>query len=133
MRKCPECGERLSLEARQCACGWGAPKAKAGQLFYDHECQWVANGYRCKYPAARFDAGCTTGMCVFHRAGPSGVDGARIVQESQGATRDQYLEAAKRFVYGVRDPHEELRKQLKKTGGAFSEIKLPQNPDAEAA
>lgn len=130
MRKCPECGERLSIDARLCACGWGAKKEKPGTLHFDHECQWVANGYRCKYPVGRFDMGATTGMCIFHRNCTDGADGARIVKESQDASPEQYLRAAKLFAYGTKDIHEEFRKTLKKQRGDFSELKVPKREEA---
>ena len=131
--KCPECGERLSRDARQCACGWGAKKVKPGDIPTDMQCQWVANGRRCRYPVGRFEQGMKTGKCVFHRNCGDPADGARIVEESLTATPEQYVEAAKRYIYGTKDVHAEFRKTLKKQKGDFADIKLPINPDAEAA
>ena len=49
---CPECDERLSPGARQCACGWKpggkglAPDPFAGL------CAYTAGGDRCRFPAS---------------------------------------------------------------------------------
>lgn len=102
-RKCPECGERLSRDARACACGWGAKSKKDFGPKHDMVCQWVSSGLRCRYPVGMFPEGATKGFCIFHRATPSGPESAKIADESHTGTREQYLERAKALVYGVGD------------------------------
>ncbi len=89
-RLCPECGETLSREARQCVCGWGKRKAKEsfGRQF-DHRCTFRAGTDRCEYPVGLFRDGGTSGWCIFHRNAPSS-DGAEIVRQSKSVP---YLEA----------------------------------------
>lgn len=82
-RSCPECGETLAKDARQCACGWGRKKLfeRSGKV-YDHRCTFHSYGDRCEYPCAVFLEGATSGWCIFHRNAPL-TDGDAIVKQSQ--------------------------------------------------
>lgn len=99
-RPCPDCGERLAHDARRCACGWGASKRGKGEVASNPVCTWHSGMLVCRYPVGRFDLGARSGYCVFHRAKGTGIDAARIAQESEGHTPEQYLERARRLVYG---------------------------------
>lgn len=102
-KRCPECSERLSPEARQCACGWkaGGRKSSSGPA-WNHVCTWHSGSLFCKYPVGKFEAGATDGWCVFHRTHGSGQVAARIAEESHSHTPEGYLAAARAFVYGKR-------------------------------
>ena len=82
-RLCPECGEKLNKDARQCACGWGKRKLteKVGKVF-DHRCTFRSYGDRCEYPIGLFMEGATSGWCIFHR-GALPEDGAKIIEQSR--------------------------------------------------
>lgn len=99
-RFCPDCKDRLSPDARRCACGWGAPKRREMAPETNNVCTWRSGNLTCSYPVARFDIGMKSGWCVFHRSETSGAKGARIADESQGHTPDEYLDRARLFVYG---------------------------------
>jgi hypothetical protein len=45
-RQCPECGDRISVDARACACGWRKNGAKR-QEGPDHFCRWNDHGHIC--------------------------------------------------------------------------------------
>lgn len=118
-RDCPECGDRLSVEARRCVCGWGARKSGKGEEGprYDHLCRWTYGAVSCKYPVGLFSQGEYRGLCIFHRSIPQGTQAAQIAQESQSATQAQYLAAANRMIYrsGDNPAVAALRKSLKST------------------
>lgn len=80
-RNCPECGERLSFDARRCACGWGAKKRDTGRHF-DHQCTFKAGHDRCAYPVGLFRETATHGWCIFHRQELEAGQGAEIVRQS---------------------------------------------------
>jgi len=118
-RSCPECGDRLSVDARRCVCGWGARKAGKGDEGprYDMVCRWEYGDLRCRYPVGLFQQGEYRGLCILHRASDKGHAAAQIAQESQKATQDQYLTSASLLIYRRGDnPHvAALRASLKST------------------
>lgn len=129
-RGCPECGERLSVDARQCACGWGSGGLRGKNrgkgpatpvVDWTHVCTWRSGNLRCEWPVGRFDQGTTRGFCLFHRAQEGGVEAAEIARDSKGHAPDQYLARAQRFAYGepgVDNPNvAALRAQLKRHAG----------------
>lgn len=90
-RSCPDCGERLSLDARQCACGWGKPKAGRHEgPRTDMRCTYKAGSDRCQYPVGMFPAGASSGWCIFHRQPLQAGQGAEITRQSHSIP---YLEA----------------------------------------
>src|SRR4051812_15317620 len=91
-RNCPECGEKLSFEARRCACGWGARKGEKVGREFDHRCTYRAGGDRCQYPVGMFTEGATSGWCIFHRNNTNPAAGQEIVDQS---ARVPYLDAIK--------------------------------------
>jgi hypothetical protein len=82
-RKCPDCGEFLSVDALRCICGWGSKKPREGQKSWDHQCTYKSMGDRCSYPVGMFAEGATSGWCVFHRQPGKPGDGAEIVRQSR--------------------------------------------------
>lgn len=90
-RLCPECGENLNKDARQCACGWGKRKVteRIGKVF-DHRCTFRTFGDRCEYPVGWFEMGATTGWCIFHRNALPG-DGTPIVEQSRSVPYAQAI------------------------------------------
>lgn len=138
MRKlCPDCGERLDIDARRCVCGWGVKAASRDQRQTLNVCTWHSGSLRCTYPVGRFDTGMTSGFCIFHRAKPDGASAARIADESSGHTPEQYLERAKAHVYGASPPPAvlELQKRVASVQGAgkvglFAARLLPQRTEA---
>ena len=102
--KCPACGEILNIDARRCACGWTKEKKRdKHEIKWDHICQWQYGALHCRYPVGQFMQGEHKGLCIFHRATPSGTMAAQIAQESQEATREQYLASAMLHTYGRGD------------------------------
>lgn len=95
-RKCPDCGERLSLDAMRCACGWGMKKFEKGHRSFDHRCTYLAGNARCEYPVGMFAEGATSGWCIFHRQHLNQADGAEAVRQSQTVP---YLDA----IRGIQD------------------------------
>ena len=81
-RQCPDCGERLSIDALRCACGWGAKKTP-GVKHFDMRCTYAAGSSRCCYPVGMFPEGKSSGWCIFHRQNLSSFDGAEIVRQSE--------------------------------------------------
>ena len=128
-RSCPDCGERLSFDARQCECGWGKEgkkaRAKASRTTPDmgwkHVCTWRSGSLFCTYPVGLFIDQNTRGFCMFHRAQEGGIEAATIARDSAGHTSDQYLERARLHAYGepgVDNPNvARLRAQLKRHAG----------------
>lgn len=104
-RSCPDCGERLAVDARRCACGWGARKAGKGEEGprYDAVCRWQYGSLSCSYPVGMFQQGEYRGLCIFHRFQDKGPEAAKIAQESSGASRSDYLKAAAATLYGRGD------------------------------
>lgn len=106
---CPSCGGPLGAKATYCGCGWKAdkrPVAGPGQIFRDKQCTYLANLERCQYPVGFYDHGATSGWCIFHRLSRDGATGAQIVSESFNPTKEtkeKYLEAAAKTVYGNGD------------------------------
>ena len=110
--KCPECSERLNIDARRCACGWENPKygkASATTMKTDPRCTYSHGGMRCQHPVGYHDPGSESGWCIFHRA----IDpkeqpqlGRDIVLDSQDCTREQYLVMARAKTYGRGDSFE---------------------------
>jgi len=47
--RCPECGEWLNTELRNCKCGWKEAKTAAPTVA-DHRCIYHQAGLRCPYP-----------------------------------------------------------------------------------
>ena len=84
-RVCPECYERLSPDARQCACGWKEGSGAAKDPFHG-KCTWVDGGDRCRFPGSMSSAvraGSDKWLCAFHFFNNGGgVHAARIVQNS---------------------------------------------------
>lgn len=144
-RTCPECGDRLSLDARRCVCGWGSKKAGKGEdgPRYDHSCRWQYGNLACHYPVGFFGHGETRGLCIFHRATDKGHQAADIAKESQTTTQEQYLALAAKLMYGKGDnPYvARLRASLKSTKpgnvGALAKwiapMREPGEDEAEAA
>lgn len=83
---------------------------------WDHQCQWSYGIMRCRYPVWLFLEGARTGLCIFHRKTSTGHAAAQIAQESETATREQYVESAKLLMYGVGDNADvaALRAKLRK-------------------
>lgn len=96
-RSCPDCGERLNIDARRCVCGWGAKKAKDNGKTFDHVCTYKAGFDRCQYPVGLFKEGSTHGWCIFHRQELQAGQGAEIVRQSHVVP---YLEAIKPIIEG---------------------------------
>jgi hypothetical protein len=46
-RQCPECGDRISVDARACACGWRKNGAKRTPDGPDLTCPWNDHGHIC--------------------------------------------------------------------------------------
>lgn len=115
-RHCPDCGETLNRDARVCVCGWGKKSGKGGSEHHDHVCNWQYGTLRCRYPVGLFEQGQYRGRCIFHRSIEKGHAAAEIAKDSQGATREQYLAAANRLMYGAGDNPmvRKLRSQLKR-------------------
>lgn len=101
-RKCPSCGERLSFDAERCVCGWAVKAKRSDGPAHEMTCSWTYGALRCRYPNGLFAEGVKRGFCLLHRRTPSGVVAARIAEESQAASREQYVEAAENATYGVR-------------------------------
>lgn len=118
-RSCPECGERLNRDAKVCACGWGRSKKGDSGPRHDMTCSWHYGQLRCRYPVGLFMQGEFRGLCAFHRARDRGHEAALIAEESQTATREQYLDASKRQIYGAGDNPlvRRLREQLRERRG----------------
>lgn len=125
-RSCPECGERLAFDARQCACGWGSKGARKGRgtatpsVDWQRTCTWSTASLRCCYPVGGFYDHATRGWCILHRATGDGIAAVRIADDSRGHTPEQYLERAKRLVYGDGSDNPvvtELRSRLKRRSG----------------
>lgn len=118
-RSCPECGARLGMKASHCDCGWGR-KPAGQQSAHNMRCDWHSGQLQCRYPVGRFDVGCRSGFCLFHRSTPAGIDAARIAEESQLHTPEQYLGRATAHTYGATVPPvvRALRERLRdvKTG-----------------
>lgn len=103
-RACPDCGDRISADAKRCACGWGKTSIRA-EARHDPVCRWQYGQLSCRYPVGRFDQGEFRGLCIFHRASDRGAVAARIAEESQGHDRDAYVVAATKTIYGSGDNH----------------------------
>lgn len=82
-RVCPECSERLSFEARQCACGWKQEKGPAKDLFHG-KCTYTDGDDRCRFPGALTHAQKGDGrwLCAFHFFNGDPIHAARIVANS---------------------------------------------------
>ena len=82
-RVCPECSERLSPEARQCACGWKQDKGPAKDLFHG-KCTYTDGDDRCRFPGALTSAQKGDGrwLCAFHFFNGDPIHAARIVESS---------------------------------------------------
>lgn len=102
-RQCPECGERLSIEARRCVCGWGAKTGSKDNPSYDHSCRWQYGSLNCNYPVGMFEQGQYRGLCLMHRFQDKGVQAAEIAKESKTATREDYLRVLAATIYGRGD------------------------------
>lgn len=100
-RKCPECSERLSPDARQCVCGWGK-KTKIEHRRHDMICTWNSGAMTCSHPVGQFREGATSGFCIFHRSNSSGSVAYNIASESSGFTSETYVLAAMKQIYGNR-------------------------------
>lgn len=106
MRTCPECDKTLRINAKSCACGWeetptiGREASKLLASSCDHQCDWRANGKRCRYPVNFFEAGSTKGQCRWHRKCHGGMDGADIVDQSYRDTEEQYQMRSNLETYG---------------------------------
>ena len=141
-RSCPECGERLNRDAKVCACGWGRSKKGDSGPRHDMTCSWHYGQLRCRYPVGLFMQGEFRGLCAFHRARDRGHEAALIAEESQTATKEQYLDAAKKQIYGsvdnplVRKLRAQLRERRGGNAGRLATPLLPREPgqdEAEAA
>lgn len=123
-RLCPDCGDRLAYDARQCACGWGRSTARKGRgvanaptVDWQRTCTWQSGPLKCQYPVGAFYDHASRGRCIFHRAQGEGVEAARIAEESRGCPPAEYLERAKRLAYGDGSDNanvRELRSRLKR-------------------
>lgn len=135
-KTCPECAERLSLDARQCACGWrvGGKRGANSGPEWNHVCTWHFGSLSCRYPVGRFDQGMRSGLCVFHRTNDRGAIAAQIAEDSQHHTPEQYLAAARRFVYGNRPPTKAAAKagDLRNLESALP-VRQPGDDEEEAA
>jgi hypothetical protein len=106
MRTCPECDKTLKLGAKSCMCGWeetptrGREESKLLASSSDHQCEWRANGKRCRYPVNFFEMGSTKGKCRYHRRCLDGMDGADIVEQSYRDTDAQYQARSNLETYG---------------------------------
>jgi hypothetical protein len=105
-RPCPDCGERLLVDAIRCACGWGAKRTSArgserarGPVF-DHRCTYKGAVARCAYPVGMFPSGATSGWCVFHRQPLQPGEGSEIVRQSASMP---YAEALAKLFAGAKE------------------------------
>ncbi len=85
-RICPECSERLSHDARQCACGWkdaNSFKGKSLDPFYG-KCSYMDGTDRCRFPGALNHAQRGDGrwLCAFHFFNGDAIHAQRILQNS---------------------------------------------------
>ena len=80
-RTCPECSERLSADARQCACGW---KEGKGVDPFHGKCAWKDGVDRCRFPGSisHGQRGEPPWYCAFHFFDTGAEHGARIVKSS---------------------------------------------------
>lgn len=108
-RSCPDCGERLSFDARRCVCGWGEKgrKKSEGGARFAPCCRWNLNGMSCRYPVGRAE----TDYCIFHRRFISGVEAEEYMRDSQSFTPEGYNEAVESFLYGPSPAVEKIRAQ----------------------
>ena len=113
-RNCPECGERLSFDARRCACGWGAKKARDSGKSFDHQCTYKAGHDRCQYPVGMFVEGSTHGWCIFHRQELQAGQGAEIVRQSHTVP---YLEAIQPIIESNAAAGRAMSKGMKRLPG----------------
>lgn len=102
-RKCPECGERLSLDASRCACGWsqggnGKPPS------HDMQCAWTYGDLRCRYPVGLFADGAKSGFCIFHRANKQGAIAADLARDSENYKPEDYQRLAALQTYNGGNP-----------------------------
>lgn len=49
--ECPDCGKKISANARSCKCGW-EKKNTFGQKKSDPHCEFMADGKRCSLPGS---------------------------------------------------------------------------------
>ena len=82
-RVCPECSERLSQEARQCACGWKESGKKSVDPFHG-KCTWVDGDDRCRFPGSMSHGlkGDGKFLCAFHFFNGDPIHAQRITQNS---------------------------------------------------
>ena len=138
-RSCPDCGERLAVDARRCVCGWGAKKAGKGEdgPRFDMVCRWRAGDLACHFPVGQFGHGEFRGLCIFHRAEDKGAGAVATARRSMVAGRQEYLEDVARLIYGEGDnPYvEKLRASLKSRRpgniGAFAAPAAMREPGAD--
>lgn len=48
-RACPSCGDRISVDARACACGWKRPERQAQAVERTSGCAWNEHGACCQH------------------------------------------------------------------------------------
>lgn len=115
-KPCPSCGEKLNPDARSCVCGW-QPSGRSTSAVppKDTQCTFQYAGTRCRHPVGFFDAGASSGWCIFHRSTEDHALRRDIVNDSQNCTQAQYLDMARRKTYGQGDAFEvaKIRKTLK--------------------
>jgi hypothetical protein len=102
-RVCPECSERLSSDARQCACGWKDASLSNKRTVdpFHGKCSWFDGTDRCRFPGAMSHGLKGDGklLCAFHFFNGDPTHGARIVKASfdwDGSPED-YLRLRKEF------------------------------------
>lgn len=81
---CPACDTPLRRGARSCSCGWMAQGvSKQSPLGYS-QCDWEADGLRCRYPGSMSTNLACTGpwYCQPHYSCRDPLFGAQIVQAS---------------------------------------------------
>src|SRR5262245_33010762 len=113
-RKCPDCGERLAIDARVCVCGWKPGRFRSSPEPHNMVCVWTSGMLHCTYPVGLFIEGARSGFCIFHRRIKSGPQAAAIARESEGHTQDEYNARARKEVYGDAPPKsvQDLQKRI---------------------
>lgn len=117
---CPSCNDRLPPDADRCSCGWTRRSSRGAAPEWNHTCTWSYGSERCVHPVGLFRAGEKSGLCIFHRANPSGTIAAQIARDSHDHDQESYNYAARSTVGAHGAYAEKLREKFAEHKGRRS-------------